>query len=63
MRITRAQIIAEEDTHYANVADNDMCVAEAVTGLFWQGTFEDNAMGLSALVPVALITFFFTFLM
>jgi len=63
LRFFRAQVILSGGRHYASVADNDKCVADAVTALFWLGTFGDNSMSLTSLVPVALVAFFFTFLM
>jgi hypothetical protein len=45
---------------YANVANNDNCVAESVNVNFWVGHFGDNAFGLSvAAVSVAALSFVF----
>ena len=63
LRFFRAKLILYSGRHYANYADNDKCVADAATAFFWRGTFGDNAMSLTSLVPVALVAFFFTFLM
>jgi hypothetical protein len=52
-------LLMMQQIHYAYVADNDKCVAESVTGLFWQGTFGDGAYNLVLFTPFifALIIF------
>lgn len=45
---------------YANVANNDKCVAESVNLNFWSGHFGDNAFGLSvAAISAAALSFVF----
>ena len=48
------------EIHYAYVADNDKCVAEAVTGMLWQGTFGDDAYSLMLYTPLIFASVIFT---
>jgi hypothetical protein len=47
---------------FPNVANNDKCVAESITAVFWAGRYEDNAMGLSVLSAFGVFTFIFALL-